>query len=122
MSTATILEHIYEGFGPEDEGEDYAFGLEQDQVDIATANAIHWDEVNYARREFGLGSLTWDGLVTEGYFRVRAETEPNLLTDRLLELAATLVAFAESVQRQTAAFNAVEEALPVVEETDEEEE
>ena len=105
--TGTILEHIYDGFGPEPTGEDFAFGITEGEREIAVARTAYWTEVNEVRREAGV--LRWDDIVTEGYNKVRAEADPNLLTDRLLELSAALVAFAESVQRQTNGINGEEE-------------
>ena len=111
---STILDHLYDTFGPADQGEDYAFGIPEGEREIALARAEYWAEVNAVRADAGV--LRWDDVVTEGYNKVRAERDPNLLTDRLLELGAAVVAFAESVQRQTNAINALGEALAEEEE------
>jgi len=107
MSIATILTDLYEGFGPEAEGEDYALGIKEYEREISAEQAVYWGEVNAARAVFDC--VEWDGLLNEAIFKVKGEADPNLLTDRLLEAAALAVAYAESVQRQTLAFNGEEE-------------
>lgn len=119
MTADKFLDHIYDTFGPAEEGEDYGFGLTQSEVEIAATQANYLTEVNAIRKAHGI--LTWDGVVAEHYAKVRAETDPNALTDRLLELAASAVAFGNSVQRRAAAFNALS-AAPVEDEEHEQEE
>lgn len=108
MSVADTLHHLYEGFDPAEEGEDYALGVISSSAAIAAENARYFGEVNAARR--AIHAVEWDGLLMEAVFAARAEADPNALTDRLLELAATAITYAESVQRQTDALNADAEA------------
>lgn len=106
---AMILHTLYEGFGPEEEGEDYAIGTNEYERAIAHDMAKYWFDVNEARR--ALDTVEYDGLLCEAVLKARGEYDPNHLSDALLEVAATAIAYANSVQRQTNAFNA-EEAKP----------
>ena len=103
-SIASTLHYLYEGFGAEETGTDYALGVSETERAIAQSAAAYWGETNAARQR--VDALEWNGLLVEAQFKARAETDPNALIDRLLELAATAIVYAESVQRQTEAFNA----------------
>jgi hypothetical protein len=107
-TTAMILHELYNGFDFTDEGEDYSLNgvTENDRQILAQAHG-YWRAVNEARREADV--VEWDGLLVEAVLHARKEADPNALTDRLLELAATAIAYASSVQRQTDAFNTEEE-------------
>jgi len=105
-SIATTLHYLYEGFDPAEVGEDYALGSHAGDIALSAQKVAYFREVNEARRAAGV--LSWDGLMQEAYYVTRTEDDPNLLTDRLLELAATTIAYAESVQRQTDEFNVAE--------------
>lgn len=101
---AMILHDLYDGFDFGDEGEDYNLSSisDNDREVMASAHS-YWKRVNEARRNEGVEE--WDSILLEAVLAVRIETDPNLQTDRLLELAATAISYASSVQRQTEAFN-----------------
>lgn len=109
MSTDTIADNLtglYEGFGPQTTGEDYALGVNASEASVAAEQARYWGMVNDARKS--LGVIEWDGLLCEATLKARAESNPELLADRLLELAAIAVTYANSVQRQVNDFDVEE--------------
>lgn len=103
-SIASTLHYLYEGFGADEKGDDYALGVTEGRAAIQRQVAEAWSETNKARE--AIDALEWDGLLAEASAKARCEHEPNALIDRLLELAATAIVYAESVQRQTEEFNA----------------
>lgn len=107
---AMILHTLYEGFGPEETGEDYALGAPEYDRAIAADMAGYWHEVNEARR--ALDIVEYDGLLMEAVLKARGQADPNLLADSLLEVAAVAISYANSTQRQTNALNAEKEAKP----------
>lgn len=109
MSDIAMTQHyLYEGFEPAEKGEDHGLsGLSDWDRDVIASVHAYWTETNAARTNAGL-PLDWDAVLMEAFSGARIQTDPNLLTDGLLRLAATAITYAESVQRQTDEFNAPE--------------
>lgn len=99
-NTANVLDGLYAGFEVAPEGEDYILSWSEREMLYCARGAEHWAEINAAR--VGENAPSWDGLILEAAFAANAETDPNLRTDRLLELAAIALTAGASVQRQVA--------------------
>lgn len=82
---------------------DYSLNVTESDRAIATQQAGYWRVVNEARRDAKV--LEWDGLLMQATLACRAEADPDLLQDRLIELANLAGDYADSVQRQTLALN-----------------
>lgn len=104
-SIAEILNTLYEGFGDLPEGPDYNLARSAPESFVTAAN--YWSAIEAARVIEGQPS--YDGLLNETMYAALAETDPNLRTDALLRVAAVALAYAGSIERQVAAFNAAEE-------------
>lgn len=103
----SALNALYQEFGTEEFGEDYALMESEGQRAITVRLAEHQAETNEARQKAGI--LTYPGLLYEAANKAVGESDPSLKIDALLEAAAVALAFAASVQRQTLAFDAVED-------------
>lgn len=99
---ANVLHELYAGFDYAAEGEDH--NLMRQPPEGFDAARTYWSQINEARA--AIGETSYDGLLIEAHFTALSETDPNLRTDALLRVAATALAYAASVQRQTDAFNA----------------
>lgn len=105
--TATTLHYLYEGFDPHETGEDHSLsGLTDSDRELVESIGAYWREHNAALAASDEVPTEWDGILMEAFCDARAERDPNLQTDAMLRLAATAITYAESIQRQTAAFNA----------------
>jgi hypothetical protein len=107
-TVAEVLHDLYDGFDFDPEGEDHGLMWSTEEAERSGRQGAYWKQINDARE--AQGNVTWDGLLLQAVYEANAESDPNTKTDALLRVAATALSFAKSVQRQTDAFNADEEA------------
>lgn len=111
-TTDSIIQELYSTFGAEPEGEDRPLAYSYNDTHSYASLAGRQHAINVARTELD-GDAAFDGVLFEAVCAANAETEPNLKIDALLNAAAVALAFAASVQRQLAAFDAAaEESAP----------
>lgn len=104
MAILDSLVDLLNNMDYDEEGDDHALGAREQDVAVAASQARYWGMVNEARLRAGV--LEYDGLLMEAALRARAETEPDLLVGRLVDLADVAMNYAVSVLRQTDALNA----------------